>query len=266
MRWKRKKRNFKLSKIIVPSILLLLLISVVLVLRLNVFTVGDFEVKGESVSCTDNNQIKNAVSLKGQNFFFIDEGKTENDLKNKFFCIKSVLVSKQLPNKITLQVSGRQAAATVIDLKSKEASVSSLIANIATPSAEDFKNTYAVDEESVVFAKDLQWSNSPKIYISNLDISLGKKLEGGILNNALKILNKIKTFAVIPDQSWITDGNFLVYLTPPAPKVVFRLNSEVDYQLASLQLILTKAKIDSKEIEFIDLRFDKPVIKFAPEK
>ena len=62
------------------------------------------------------------------------------------------------------------------------------------------------------------------------------------------------------------DNYLIVFPQVDNPKVFFRLDNEIDLQLASLQLILEKAKIDERILEFIDLRFDKPIVRFAPKK
>jgi hypothetical protein len=46
-------------------------------------------------------------------------------------------------------------------------------------------------------------------------------------------------------------------------KVILNLKGEYLKQLASLQLILQKNKIDSKRIESVDLRFAKPVVIYS---
>lgn len=242
---------------------LLIIILAILVWRFGIFSVKDFEVKTENINCVDENQIKNSVSIKGQNFFFIDKNKIENNLKKKFICIKSAEISKSFPGKLTLKLFGRQTVAALINLKTNEASVSALLDNVATPSAQEAKGVYGVDEENIIFTKDIDQAALPKIYTGSTSISLGKSDDS--MKDALKIFEKIKTFGESVDKGWKKDEDFIVYLTN-STKIVFRLNSSLDIQLASLQLILSKAKIDSKEVEFIDLRFDKPVVKFAPKK
>jgi len=43
--------------------------------------------------------------------------------------------------------------------------------------------------------------------------------------------------------------------------VVFSKEKDLDFQVASLQFILWRAKIEGKAPYFVDLRFDKPVVK-----
>ncbi|KKS13713.1 MAG: hypothetical protein UU67_C0020G0034, partial [Candidatus Daviesbacteria bacterium GW2011_GWB1_41_5] len=49
-------------------------------------------------------------------------------------------------------------------------------------------------------------------------------------------------------------------------KVILSLQKDIPLQLASLQLITEKAKIDGRLIEVVDTRFNKPVVVYAPKK
>lgn len=228
------------------------------------FTIKQVEVETDEAGCASYDQLKNTPGLLGQNFFLINPSKIAGNLQKKFFCIKSAAISKRFPNQVKLQIWGRQPVAVLISLKEKEASLSSFPENIASPAAEQIDSVYAVDNEGAVFSKDVKIA-FPKVYVHDLKISLGGKLaDAGI--SSLKILDKVKTLGINVDSSWIYDDFFIVIPNTVKPKIIFRLNSSTDVQLASLQLILLEAKIDLKDLVFIDLRFDKPVIKVAPKK
>ena len=79
-------------------------------------------------------------------------------------------------------------------------------------------------------------------------------------------MDAVKKMGISVNESFLNDSFFIIKDETSVIKVIFRLKNEVDIQLASLQLILDKAKIDEKELEFIDLRFDKPVVRYAPKK
>lgn len=264
MRFRRKKRHLRFSKIIFLLSPLLIILSAVLLFRFNIFAVNNIEVQSESTPCTDNNQINDIVKLKGQNFFLINSSKIENSLKKKFLCIKSVAISKYFPGKVNLHIFGRQPVAALVVLKDKPASPSSLLGSIATPSGSQVEDVYVADDENVIFSKEAGQLNIPKIYVFDLKVSLGQKLEDS-LTNCLKILSQLKTLKVEVDKSWISDNFLVVDLNQPGPKIIFRVDEKIDIQLASLQLILSEAKIDANKLEFIDLRYDKPIVRFAPK-
>ncbi len=158
-----------------------------------------------------------------------------------------------------MQILNREAIAVFASLKSEKASLS------ATPSADLVLDYYLIDNEGVVFGKGTPDLNILKIYIFNREIFIGRKLPGEI-SNVIKILDKIKTLGIQINKAWINQGTFIITSSQGVSQIIFRLEGDINIQLASLQLILDKAKIDLKELEFIDLRFDKPVVKFAPIK
>jgi len=234
----------------IPLVFVVLIILILTVYRLNIFTIKKVDIESINVSCADQNQLKNSSGLLGQNFFMIDYLKTENILKKKFVCIKSVAVSKILPDKVRLEIQNRQALAVLASLKN-EASIS------ATPSAFDVREYELIDNEGVIFGKASNNLNLPQIFVYNSKDNI---------QSALKILEKLKTLGLEINESSLVDKVFVINASSAVPRISFLLDNNIDIQLASLQLILDKAKIDSGMLEFIDLRFDKPVIKFAPKK
>lgn len=268
--WKRRRPKQYQSANWVKIILIVLCICTVLVtlffLKGKLFIVKQVSVTTNKIGCTSSDQIKSASALLGQSFFALDEKKITNILLEKFICVKDVNLITTFPNKVKVKVSGREPAAILVTLKSKSASASSFIEDIATPSAEDMPDAFLIDSQGVIFSKDGGDLSSPMVYMYDLSLSLGKKLNSEFIQNVLKILDKAKTFGVSNKQSWVSDDIFLINSDVPPLKIVFRLDDRTDIQIASLQLILAEAKIYSKQVEFIDLRFDKPIIRFAPKK
>lgn len=288
-RRKKKIRFSKLSKITLIFIPILIALSVYLFFRTGFFTVKEIEVKGDNVICTDKNQLINK-SFYGFNFFFLDKQKIENTLKDKFICIKSINLGRSFPNKIIIDVNSRKPSAILITILNQQASPAALIKNnLATSSAEPIKDSFLVDDEGIVFSKNgITELSIPKIYSYDSEIIVGQKI-GDIIKNALKILDKVKSLGLKINQSWIADGLYILQAenqeSGNMTKIIFQLDSktslmsdkQLDIQIASLQLILAEAKInrrtvpaevgmDSGNLEFIDLRFDKPIIKLAPKK
>lgn len=263
----RRKRKFKFVKpiIIFLFFLTLLILLILLFFRSNFLVIKQIEIQGQA-ECVNPDQLKNAIPLYGQNFFLLNEEKLTQDLKRKYICIKGIIFSRYFPDKMKLEISPRQPVAVLLSLKEKQASASSLVENIATPEASIVKETYVVDNESIAFATNIDNLNIPKIYIFDQGISLGQRFGDDLIGNALKILERIKTFGVKVTKSWISDNFFIINPDTKYQKIVFDLSSPIDIQLASLQLILTEAKMNLRELEFIDLRFDKPVVRYAPKE
>lgn len=251
MKKRIKKRNLFKLLFIIPIIAL-----VIFLIRSDFFNIKYIDVKLDKIACAEANQIKDSSGLLGQNIIFLDSKKAKENIKNKFICVRDTTLSRHFLNKISLAVSGRTPVAI---LRLAEASSSSSIEEIATPSAKPGMDAFLVDDEGVIFSKDGQGS-LPNIFFTDQTISLGEKLEN---INSLKIIDRVKMLAVEPQNAVVADNILIIF---SSPKVVFRLDEKIDIKLASLQLILQTAKIDDKRLEFVDLRFDKPIVKFASKK
>lgn len=236
-----------------------LIILSLFVLRSDFLKIKSIDVRLNKISCAGGNQIKDTSLLLGQNILFLNSSQAKEKIENKFICVKDVTISRHFPDKVNLLVSGRLPVAVLSLLNNAEATSSTAL-NIATPSAQTAPESFLVDDEGIIFSKESQ-DNLPKIYFNNANFIVGSKLENET-KDTLKILEKVKTFSLDP-QSLVVSDHYLIVFS--VPKVIFRLGENIDIQLASLQLILEKAKIDDVRPEFIDLRFDKPTVRFAPK-
>lgn len=282
---KGNKRHI-IFKPILPIIsalgIIILILASFLVVRSNIFTITSVDVYVEKIACTDPNQVKDSAHLLGQNFLTLNSAKVESDLKKKFLCIRSIILSRDFPSRVKLAVFGREPVAILVAIDSQEASQSGVLERFseiqATASAQAFPavewgeekgNRFLIDAEGVIYSDNIEQINlseeRPRIYISGLNLTLGKLAES-LIQNTLKILEKVKAFGVDIKEAKIYSKNIL--LINAMPKMIFKLDDKIDIQIASLQLILKVAKINhwTVPLEFIDLRFDKPILRFAPKK
>ena len=255
---------------------LVLLAGLYMIINSPLLTIKSINIEKHNINCATDLEIQQTSSLLGRNFLFLNTQEIVENLKNKFICIKKVEVEKEFPNRIKLEILGREAKLIVIPLLNKEAlrapcdtsclkeaSPSSSLENIATPSAQDYSDVFSVDDEGVVFSKGNTNINLAKIFVYEKVVNLGNNLREQI-TNIVKILDKVKIFGIDIRSAKIISNEILI--TDTKPVMIFKLNKDIDLQLASLQLILGQAKIDSNTLEFIDLRFDKPIVRFAPKK
>lgn len=197
-----------------------------------IFSISKIEVRLDKVNCADNKSLKNEITIAGENILLIDEKKLKNRLKEKFFCVADVKLTKFLPNKLGLDILGRKPAAIFA----------------ATPSGE----LKVVDEEGVVLGEE-NLPNLPRVFIS------GDKLDTVNSKKILRINEQLKDLGWTILNVKIDQGKNL--FIAGTHKVYFNLEKDIDYQLASLQLILNQAKIETEKVDYIDLRFENPVIK-----
>jgi len=268
----RKKKSFskKLWKIGILVLIFFLILDLYLLFDSSFFKIKSLEVNLEKIGCVTKDKILSENSLIGQNFFLLS-GDFEKKIKDKYFCIKDIHLEKKFPDKIKLNISGREAVVVLVSLKTSEASISGLLENLSTPSSylvsqDNISQEVLVDSEGIIFSK-YEGGTLPKIFLTASDLNIGKKIEEEVIKNSLNIIEKVKTFGLSLQEARIYSKNTL-YLSPTTnlPKLIFALNKDINVQLASLQLILEEAKIDMQEMEFIDLRYDKPIVKYIPKK
>lgn len=266
--FKKKRSNFKIIGIpLVFKILALVLIlgALYYIFSSKILIIKKLDVKLVDVNCTDQEQIKSTSSLLGQNILFITTDQVTQKLTQKFVCIASVNLTKKLPEEVGLEVFGRKPA-LLISTFSSEASLSAVLAYRQPISSQSafISESFLIDDQGVVFSKQIDQTSNFKLFVQS-NVSVGQRVDKQVIQKVLKAFDKVRLFGVPAQEGWLYLGRYLLFETEP--KIVFSVEEKKDLnlQLASLQLILDKAKIDSVKIDFIDLRFDKSIVKFLPK-
>lgn len=263
------KRFFLPTKVIVPVLLIILLLVVVFGTR-----VSKVDVVTEKLSCIDQQEIKKLVSIEGKSTLFVSEENLKESIKTAFACVDQVAIEKRFPNTVSIHVFNRSAIAKVgeiseltLKLKMSDASPSSQAALLDWSRPGIGEEFYLIDALGNLFlAPNDQFL---PVVLTNESLEQGKQTIKGGYDKISYILNKLPELNIIPDQSnqpliIKASSNDLLFFS--IPKVVFSKSHDIKRQVASLQLILNKAKIDSKEPKIIDLRFKKPIISYATTK
>ncbi len=274
----RRKRGNKFSR---SKLLFLLILSAALLIFLGAkfLVVRKVEVLGNA-GCLGDSKILGIEKMVGQNLLTVGRENLKENITKKYPCIRQVRVDKIFPDKIKVEIIGREPKAVVLitgslrpqggllDQATDSAKPVLDLADIASAGAVP---AFLVDDDGVIFSAG-QKEGLPKIY-SSLDLRLGQRIQDNLMVKILKIIDKIKIVGLDANSSALSaDWSYLVY---SKPAVYFNLKSNLDFQLASLQLILKEAKIVNgtvpldgidKDVTFVDLRFDKPIVRFAPKK
>ena len=153
----RKKKSFskKLWKIGILVLIFFLILDLYLLFDSSFFKIKSLEVNLEKIGCVTKDKILSENSLIGQNFFLLS-GDFEKKIKDKYFCIKDIHLEKKFPDKIKLNISGREAVVVLVSLKTSEASISGLLENLSTPSSylvsqDNISQEVLVDSEGIIF-------------------------------------------------------------------------------------------------------------------
>ena len=258
---KRKNKPWVFFKYLGVLLVFFIVLAGVFLLLNNLFSIKKITVDKQKVFCVNDEEYIEKLELVGKNLLFVDFSET-GYLISKYPCLKRIDFKKNYPSSVTLFLEGREPYAEIVSLK-KEATISSQILVEATTSANISDSGFIVDEEGVVFEKRSD-SGLIKIYIPGIKIEMGKNISMYKIMEIKKILAEVNKFGINIDKA-IFLGKINLFFDS-VPQIFLNLEKELSYQLASLQLILNEAKMNAEEIEFIDLRFDKPIIKFHPKK
>lgn len=252
----------------------------------------NFDVKTNNTSCTDKDQIGKYLENSNLNYFTFKEDFFAGDLKKKFYCIGKVVTRISYPDKMSLEAVGREAVFAVSEIDSsvnispavllpekvieatpstKEAEAVKIIDNFLTGLKESSGSAvFLVDKEDVIFEQISGNINFPRLSIFGVKLKIGGKVPDGLVAKIESVNNKLREIGA-PTDNILVIGDRLIINSKP--RIIFSLKKRLDYQTASLQLILSQAKMnsdpkrsDSGNIESIDLRFDKPVVVYSSKK
>ena len=201
----------------------------------NIFKIRKIDLESDKITCAGNEEIKNESGVLGQQFFFLKQNLIKEKLRKKFICIKDVDLNYKFPNKLDLKITERKPALVV-------------------------SMSFIVDEEGFVFARKDEEINIPKVEIVGFDIKMGAVFPDNIIKKSLSVFNFLSKISLNVRDAKISQERELIIISDM--KIIFNLYDDIESKLASLQLILNQAKIESRVLKYVDLRFDKPVITY----
>lgn len=268
----RKKNNFLPLFLIISFFLL----SILAFSKTDFFNIKTVLVEPEKFRCGNIREINQILNLLNQNYFYINTQEITNQITKKFLCIERVDIKKTIPDKIKISLLERKPAAIVA--KSQKDNLESLKLQEASSSTQGAKLDFSVNQYGVmekflvdisgfVYSKPDYTDNLPTINIVDEEIKLGSFLKNGVVGIILDILNKLSQYSIGYRTIKVINDHLLI---DADTKLVFSLKKDYYRQLAYLQLILQKAKMNSSDsssnrselqkVERIDLRFDKPIV------
>jgi len=191
-----------------------------------------------------------------ENLIFLKKKEISKKILNNYQIIKSLRINKVLPNKLIFELERRRGVATLGFEKGPEETASSSGRLIFGTG----KNFYVVDEEGVVIKKENDFSLPLILLSEEPNLEVGRRILGGEVIGAIRFLTILRLNLLEPKIAKINFPYSLDIWLRDGRRVVFSLKKEAQIQIESLQFILSRSKIEGREIKKIDLRFDKPVI------
>lgn len=270
------KKNLKLVKFIIILALSAILLFGLFQLSNSLFRINKIFTQVNQAECGDYSTLEKRISSQGTNLLTLNKQSLINNLASNYKCIYQVEVVKKFPDTLSVKLLGRQAVAILvpeassspqIDLKLIEATSSSMAASLSFADIDQSDvNKYLVDSKGFIFAEDVAVDGVITILVNGQKVALYKEFDSKKINDIVMVNKRLKEWQINPTMLRIDRFNNLLVKDQNDFKIVFWLNNDLNIQLASLQLILQESKIESKDIEMVDLRFNKPVLTFRKNK
>jgi len=230
-----------------------------IVFKSGFFTVRKITCQWEKDSCPPEIWHELTSLTFGKNLIFLKKEEIRKKFLNTHHIVKNLKIKKVLPNKLVFELEKRKEVAVLgFELKLEEKET----ASSGKPVFETTKDFFLVDEEGVVIKKE----NDPLLPLillsEQLSLNVGQQVPQREIVEAIKFLTTLRLNLLEPKIAKITSPYSLTVWLKDGEEVVFSLKKEIQVQVDSLQFILSRSKIEGKEIKKIDLRFDKPVVSY----
>lgn len=220
-------------------ILLLLGTTIFLLFRSDLFLVRQIEIEGKRVFVREDDLRSTTSFFLARSIFFADASQIERRIKQEFLTVAKIRVEKRLPDRLVIEVWEREPLLKV----------------------ETVGGQFLADSEGLIFASAPVGLDLPVLNLSEQKIGLGSRLEGKIIAAVLKITQVIKEMGFITlTRVSVNEQGEIVIQSDLAAEVLFDADSDIEYQLSSLQAILRRVKMEGKKLTKVDLRFQRPIV------
>jgi cell division septal protein FtsQ len=238
----------------------------------------DFELKLDEITCADELKVTQSLEKQQIKFYWLQSQEVERKLRQDFACINEAKIERKFPKAVLVELSGRKPVAVFrvtqkltpspLPIEAMEATPSTIEAKPSpspSPSPQvivTFGETFLIDNKGVGYSKGFR-EDLPLVNYVATRFDIGDSIGAESISRLLQIVDFFQKQGQTPSMIEIDHEKLTVKTTE---EIVFSLSDGLERQGASLQLIWKQAKMNSKSVVKIDLRFDKPVVTYVPEK
>lgn len=209
---------------------------------------------------------KTIIALSQKNIFLIDSKAIKKSITRENPDVDNVVVKKNFFGSLSIFITFRKPIAVAVNgiltenYYQPDASVS---AEIKYGFERKDDNDYFIDLKGHLFGKE-EGSELPIVGVNLQNKKTGDSMAEPEVLFMLSVLNSLYSSGENP--TWIASKeNKVAVLMSDGSFVIFDSKNDLDYQLSSLQIIRNRFRIEGRKFEYLDLRFQKPVVKFLKE-
>jgi len=292
----KKPRFFfrRSQKIIVPSrdrqiiipfrgmsvfaIFILLLSSIYLIFRSDLFLIHRIDIKGDIQDCSSEDEITRNLDILGRSLVFLNELKSVSELKSGIACIGEVEIKKKWPDKVVVEIKKRKGIAILSRTRiaglmpevsaSSQATLSANLMQIATTSSINMQDgdLFLVDNNGFVLKRTASISGYPKIDISKkINFKIGEQIKDRAILTAINFLAVSSSLDFKISGGQINQNDKIIIFLDDGMQIILAKDKDAKNQAVSLQAIIREAKIEGEKLKSVDFSFDKPVLQMVKE-
>lgn len=187
--------------------------------------------------CFSQDQFLKEINILDKPLILVSESDLTSQVKKKFSCIADLKVSKKFPSTLVLDYKGKVPVAR-IDGSENQLTVDGLVIKATTGTL------------------------IPVIFLpSEQNIQLNQQVSDPRILLSLQLADLLAKSDFAPSNIRFVNQTITIYNQQEAI-AIFSTEKPALEQINGLQQVLAKAKIDSKKISKIDMRFNNPIIVF----
>jgi len=209
---------------------------------------------------------KTIVLLSQKNIFLIDAGAIKESIIRENPDVEQVIVKKNFFGSLSIFITYRKPLAVAVNAILTENTYqpdASVSAEIKYGFERKDDNDYFIDLKGYLFKKNDE-SEFPIIGLDLQNKKTGDSMAEPKVLFMLSVLNTLHNSG--ESLSWVSSKeNKVAVSLSDGSYVLFDSTKDLDYQLSSLQIIRNRFRIEGRKFEYLDLRFQKPVVKFLKE-
>lgn len=204
------------------------------------------------------------VNIGDETYFTLNENKIKQALLKSVLEVESINIKLTFPNTINLFIKWRSplALATESYLEEERMSEGSTPSGkIDTKFIKKDEPYFLIDRFGVLFNGPSE-ENLPVMGVDLQNMKVGDRIEKIPAESMLQILQFLKNTNDMP--LWIASKDQKIVMGMKGGEMVItESNGDIEKEMSSLQLIINRFRIEGRKVDYIDLRFGKPVIKYS---
>jgi len=231
-----RRKNF--ARTVRILILILIVGGIAFWFRSSFWQVKKINCQINEAACSDKIMADLMRFSLGKNIFLLSSQKLSLQIKEDYPQIEGVRIQKKLPSEIGFYLKTRQARLAV--------------------KGDRF---YLIDQDGFVVEEKDSPGNYPLIFWELASpIKAGSQFSQPEILKTIAIVIDLELKLLEPKTAKIVSADQVEIWLKDNVLAVFSLKKERPLQLDSLQLILSRAKIEGSQVKRVDLRFDKPIV------